>query len=56
MLTEAEVYEVLVTEFNPVRVAFEGHTEIITRDILNCGASPKRMVELLKERFQKAGG
>lgn len=55
-MTAEEVEEVIISEFNPVRVGFEGITEIVTRDILNCGVSPKRILELLKNRFLSKGG
>ena len=55
VLTAAEVEEVLVTEFNPVRIAI-GDTEIITEDVLNCGVHPKRLLEIVKHRFLAAGG
>lgn len=56
LLSAAELEEVLVTEFNPVRMGFEGSTEIITHDVLNCGVLPSRMVALVKQTFQEAGG
>ena len=56
ILTEAEVEDVIVSEFNPVRVAFENISEITTTNILNCGVSPRCMIELLKQRFLRAGG
>jgi lycopene cyclase CruP len=56
LMTVGEVDDVIVAEFNPVRVAFEGVAEIITRDILNCGVSPRKLLELLKRRFLGAGG
>jgi len=56
LLTPSEVEEVVVSEFNPVRVAFEGVAEIVTRDILNCGVSPRKLLEVLKRRFLDAGG
>lgn len=55
VLTAEEVEEVVVTEFNPVRIAI-GDTEIITKDVLNCGVHPKRLLEIVKERFLAAGG
>lgn len=55
VLTAAEVEEVLVTEFNPVRIAI-GDTEIITRDVLNCGVHPKPLLDIVKQRFLEAGG
>ncbi|KAL3150418.1 hypothetical protein ABBQ32_000255 [Trebouxia sp. C0010 RCD-2024] len=55
VLTAAEVEEVLVTEFNPVRIAI-GDTEIMTQDVLNCGVHPKPLLEIVKQRFLAAGG
>ena len=55
VLTAAEVDQVLVTEFNPVRIAI-GDTEIITEDVLNCGVHPKALLEIVKQRFLAAGG
>ena len=56
LLTEAELEAVLVSEFNPVRMGFRGITEIATRDVLNCGASPERLLDIVKQRFLDAGG
>ena len=56
LLSAAEVDEVLVTEFNPVRMGFEGGTQILMRDVLNCGVLPSRMVALVKHKFCQAGG
>ena len=56
ILTLKEVDEVIISSFNPVRVKFEGIAEIVTEDILNCGVSPKRLLEILKARFLASGG
>ena len=56
LLSEPELEQVLVSEFNPVRMGFAGRAEIITRDVLNCGASPRVLLDILKRRFQDAGG
>ena len=56
ILTPEEVEEVIISSFNPVRVKFEGIAEIVTEDILNCGISPKRLLEILKRRYIQAGG
>lgn len=56
ILTSQEADEVIISAFNPVRVKFEGIAEIVTEDILNCGVSPKRLLEILKSRYLKAGG
>ena len=56
LLTPEELEEVLVSEFNPVRMGFRGITEITTRDVLNCGVSPERLLDIVKQRFLEAGG
>ncbi|KAK9856812.1 hypothetical protein WJX84_011164 [Apatococcus fuscideae] len=56
LLSDADLEKVLVTEFNPVRMGFEGSTEIITHDVLNCGVLPSCMVALVKHKFLQAGG
>lgn len=55
LLSETELEEVLVSEFNPVR-GFEGISEITTTNVLNCGVSPKLLLNIVKERFLAAGG
>ncbi|CAL8468518.1 g8058 [Coccomyxa elongata] len=56
LLSEEELEEVLVSEFNPVRIGFEGISEITTTDVLNCGVSPKLLLNIVKESFLAAGG
>lgn len=56
LLSEAELEEVLVSEFNPVRMGFEGISEITTTDVLNCGVSPKLLLDIIKRQFSAAGG
>ena len=56
LLTPEELEEVLVSEFNPVRMGFRGITEITTRDVLNFGVSPERLLNTVKQRFLEAGG
>ena len=56
LLTPEELEEVLVSEFNPVRMGFRGISEITTTDVLNCGVSPERLLEIVKQRFLDAGG
>lgn len=45
-----------MSEFNPVRMGFKGISEITTRDVLNCGVSPERLLDVVKQRFLDAGG
>ena len=56
ILTAQEVDEIIVSEFNPVRVAFEGVSEVYTENVLNTGVSPAQLVSKLKARFLKYGG
>jgi lycopene cyclase CruP len=56
LLTSAELDAVIASEFNPVRVGFEGGADIWVRDVLNIGVSPVRLLETLKHKFINAGG
>ncbi|MFN7529235.1 MAG: FAD-binding oxidoreductase, partial [Dolichospermum sp.] len=40
LLTEAELNQAIVTEYNPARVSFPGSTEVWVEDVLNIGISP----------------
>lgn len=56
ILTSDELEEVISSEFNPVRVGFQGVSEVYTENVLNCGVSPKLMIDKLKARFLQNGG
>jgi len=57
LLTVEEVEEAIVSEFNPVRVSFKGMDDIHISDILNCGVSPKWLLEKARTRFvEELGG
>jgi lycopene cyclase CruP len=56
LLTEAELAQSIVTEYNPARVSFQGGTEIWVEDVLNIGVNPIYLLETLKTRFLNAGG
>ena len=56
LLTEAQLNEAIVTEYNPARVSFFEGPEIWVRDILNIGVSPVILLEMLKQTFLAAGG
>ncbi|MFM7408688.1 MAG: FAD-binding oxidoreductase [Cuspidothrix sp.] len=56
LLTEAELAETIVTEYNPARVSFQGGTEVWVEDVLNIGVNPIYLLETLKTRFLNAGG
>ena len=56
LLSQEQLDSLLVSEFNPVRMGFQGIAEITTRDVLNCGVAPKALLEAMKRRFLGAGG
>lgn len=51
MLTEAEVQECISIEFNPVRAGFHGSQDVWTRDVLNLGVRPDRLVDKVGGRY-----
>jgi lycopene cyclase CruP len=56
LLDESELTAVISSEFNPVRVGFNGGADIWVEDVLNIGVSPAQLLETLKQKFIKAGG
>ncbi len=56
LLDETELAAVISSEFNPVRVGFNGGADIWVEDVLNIGVSPARLLETLKQKFINAGG
>lgn len=55
-LSLQELEEVIVTEFNPVRIQFLGGPEVWVRNVLNTGVDPVVLLALLKSRFLADGG
>jgi flavin-dependent dehydrogenase len=43
-------------EFNPVRAAFHGYKDVWTRDVLNLGVSPEKLIAGARRAFETAGG
>jgi lycopene cyclase CruP len=56
LLTSEEFEEVIVTEYDPVRVGLEGGKDIWVEGCLNVGVHPKRMLEIVRGKFLAAGG
>lgn len=56
LLNEAELETAIATEFNPVRVSFQGGDDIWVKDVLNTGVDPVYLLETLKSRFLEFGG
>jgi lycopene cyclase CruP len=56
LLSLQELEAVIATEFNPVRIQFEGGDPVWVENVLNLGVSPLRLLALLKQKFLQAGG
>eukprot|EP00884_Botryococcus_braunii_P001077 jgi/Botrbrau1/10970/Bobra.0383s0024.1 len=56
VLAEEEMDEVIGKEFNPVRCGFLGGKDVWTRDVLNLGVRPDRLIALVRRKFEDAGG
>ncbi|KAL5668147.1 hypothetical protein ACJX0J_020368, partial [Zea mays] len=56
ILSEAELEQIISSDFNPNRCGFEDKGEIWVENILNLGVSPAKLVENMKERFISSGG
>jgi len=56
ILSEAELEQIISSDFNPNRCGFEDKGEIWVENILNLGISPAKLVETMKERFISSGG
>jgi len=56
VMTAAEVEAAINIEFNPNRVAFHEGAEVWTRDVLNIGVSPVKLVGAARANFEAAGG
>jgi len=61
LLTPAQLEAVLVSEFNPSRVAFPPTRggrprEVLVRDVLNVGVDPAALLALVKDAFVAGGG
>ncbi len=56
MLSAEDAEACISVEFNPVRVGFSGGKDVWTRDVLNLGVSPARLVAKTRQRFELAGG
>ncbi|HEY9808193.1 MAG TPA: FAD-binding oxidoreductase [Halomicronema sp.] len=56
LLTEPELNEAIVTEYNPARVSFFEGKEVWIRDVLNIGVDPVFLLEKLKKLFLGVGG
>jgi hypothetical protein len=57
LLTSAELSSCIVSSWPSVQVHFHGSEPVnCGGDILDCGVSPRRLLEVLRRRFLEAGG
>ena len=56
LLTETELKNIIVTEYNPARVQFHQGQPLWVKNILNIGVSPRLLLAKLKEKFLTWGG
>ncbi len=56
LLTAEELEGAIASEYNPVRIKFDGGQEYWVRDVLNVGVSPAKLLAILKDNFLAAGG
>lgn len=56
VLSKEDAQGAVSVEFNPVRAGFHGSPDVWTRDVLNLGVSPARLVDAARRRFEAAGG
>lgn len=56
LLTEAELEQVIASEYNPARIQFGTGDPLWVRDVLNVGVDPVVLLEILKQKFLAAGG
>ncbi|CAD6265454.1 unnamed protein product [Miscanthus lutarioriparius] len=56
ILSEADLEQIISSDFNPNRCGFEDKGEIWVENILNLGVSPAKLVENMKEHFVSSGG
>eukprot|EP00188_Purpureofilum_apyrenoidigerum_P002729 Plantae.Rhodophyta-Purpureofilum_apyrenoidigerum.ctg27932.p1 GENE.Plantae.Rhodophyta-Purpureofilum_apyrenoidigerum.ctg27932~~Plantae.Rhodophyta-Purpureofilum_apyrenoidigerum.ctg27932.p1 ORF type:complete len:529 (-),score=86.04 Plantae.Rhodophyta-Purpureofilum_apyrenoidigerum.ctg27932:107-1693(-) len=52
LITDAELEDAIVTEYNPARVSFKDMQPLEVQDILNCGVSPKKLLACARSRFE----
>jgi len=56
LLTESEVEDAIISEFNPNRVTFKEGEDVWVNDVLNIGVAPDKLIRRMKEQFVKNGG
>ncbi|KAL9242076.1 hypothetical protein vseg_016114 [Gypsophila vaccaria] len=56
ILGDDDIAKAISATFNPNRCGFDGKGEIWTKDILNLGISPQRLIDIMKDKFSSFGG
>ncbi|MEA5502355.1 FAD-binding oxidoreductase [Halotia wernerae UHCC 0503] len=56
LLSDAELKQAIVTQYNPARVSFHDNIEVWVEDVLNIGIDPVYLLATLKNKFLAIGG
>lgn len=56
LLSQEELEKCIISEFNPIRCGFKGGKDIWIEDVLNLGILPRVLLEMLRAKFEAAGG
>lgn len=55
-LSPTDADAAIAIEFNPVRAGFHGYEDVWTRDVLNIGVSPEKLIQASRKQFESLGG
>ena len=53
LLTQQDVDACINVVFNPVRIGFHGGEDVWTRDVLNVGLSPAKLIDLVSRGMER---
>ncbi|WPT13025.1 hypothetical protein PSENEW3_00002866 [Picochlorum sp. SENEW3] len=56
VVSKEQADDSITIEFNPIKAGFHGSEDIVTRDVLNLGVSPKTLIDHVRENYENAGG
>eukprot|EP00889_Picochlorum_renovo_P006657 jgi/Picre1/33687/NNA_001166.t1 len=56
VVSKEQADDSITIEFNPIKAGFHGSEDIVTRDVLNLGVSPKMLIDHVRENYENAGG
>lgn len=55
LLSDAELQQCVVSEYNPIRVGFKGGLDLLVTDCLNLGVSPRVLLDKLRAKVGSLG-